>query len=312
MIEEPFHGKTFSGSIETRWKISSFSSLTSSHPHVEEWPDRDALDPSLKSALEILDEEVETEIPKGLFAFPKGTRTGILFHDLLEHLDFAASDTEIKDLVNSRLIDYGFDGSWTETLCQMVTRVLHAQLDPNFPDMSLSYIENSKRLCELEFYFPLKTISAENLRQIIKNHGGKSFPAEFPTSMERLNFSPVQGFMKGYIDLLFQWNNRFFLVDWKSNFLGATFQDYDQSALTAAMQKDFYVLQYIIYTLAVDQYLRLRLPNYHYDKHFGGVYYIFLRGVNRTMGPEYGIYRDLPDPNLIKALREALIDSPVK
>jgi len=69
-----------------------------------------------------------------------------------------------------------------------------------------------------------------------------------------------------------------------------------------------YTLQYYIYTLALDQYLRLRMPGYRYEQHFGGVYYIFLRGVDSEMGPDFGIYRDVPSPDLIRALREGLIE----
>ena len=113
--------------------------------------------------------------------------------------------------------------------------------------------------------------------------------------------------MKGFMDLVFQWHDRFYLVDWKSNFLGDRIEDYGQESLELAMKKEFYVLQYHIYTLALDQYLNLRLPNYSYEKHFGGVFYIFLRGVDPKSGPDYGIYRGLPSPELIEVLRKELI-----
>jgi exodeoxyribonuclease V beta subunit len=74
------------------------------------------------------------------------------------------------------------------------------------------------------------------------------------------------------------------------------------------MKKEFYILQYTIYTLALDQYLRLRMAGYRYEKHFGGVYYIFLRGVDPEIGPDFGIYRDVPSPDLMGALREGLIE----
>ena len=113
--------------------------------------------------------------------------------------------------------------------------------------------------------------------------------------------------MKGFMDLVFQWRDRFYLVDWKSNFLGSRTEDYDQATLTRVMKKEFYILQYTIYTLALDQYLRRRMPGYCYEKHFGGVYYIFLRGLDAKMGPDFGIYRDVPPPELISALREGLM-----
>jgi exodeoxyribonuclease V beta subunit len=98
-------------------------------------------------------------------------------------------------------------------------------------------------------------------------------------------------------------------VDWKSNYLGSRIEDYNETSMALEIEKEFYFLQYTIYTLAFDQYLRLRIPDYHYEVHFGGAYYVFLRGVDPEMGSDYGIYRDRPAPNLIGALNEALIDN---
>jgi exodeoxyribonuclease V beta subunit len=74
------------------------------------------------------------------------------------------------------------------------------------------------------------------------------------------------------------------------------------------MAENLYVLQYHIYTLALDRYLSLRRPGYRYDRHFGGVFYIFLRGVNPGLGPEFGIFRDLPSPAVMAELRQTLLD----
>ena len=125
--------------------------------------------------------------------------------------------------------------------------------------------------------------------------------------MERLQFVPVKGFMKGFMDMVFRFQDRFYLVDWKSNFLGTRVEDYGRASLNRAMVDAHYVLQYHIYTLALHQYLSIRLPEYDYEKHFGGVYYIFLRGVDRDMGPDYGIYRDRPSLGLVEAVKEGLI-----
>ena len=110
------------------------------------------------------------------------------------------------------------------------------------------------------------------------------------------------------MDLVFRWHDRYYLVDWKSNFLGSRIEDYSQTSLALEIEKEFYFLQYTIYTLALDQYLRLRIPDYRYELHFGGAYYIFLRGVDPEMGSGYGIYWDRPSPKLIDALNKELID----
>ena len=129
----------------------------------------------------------------------------------------------------------------------------------------------------------------------------------FPEHLGKLTFSPVSGFMKGYMDLVFQYQDRFYLVDWKSNFLGPRVTDYGPEALASVMEDDFYVLQYHIYTVALHEYLKVRQGDYSYEKHFGGVFYIFLRGVDPKMGPQYGVYRDRPSEEFIDILSRELI-----
>ena len=113
--------------------------------------------------------------------------------------------------------------------------------------------------------------------------------------------------MKGYIDLVFRFKDRFYLIDWKSNFLGPRIQDYRQTVLTRVMRDELYSLQYLIYTLAVHQYLQRRISDYRYEKHFGGVYYIFLRGLDPAQGPEFGIFQDFPAPETVYSLSRELI-----
>lgn len=73
------------------------------------------------------------------------------------------------------------------------------------------------------------------------------------------------------------------------------------------MQSEYYILQYHLYTLALHQYLRLGKPDYRYEKDLGGIFYLFIRGVDPDRGPEYGIYYDLPEPGLIHSLGKTLI-----
>jgi exodeoxyribonuclease V beta subunit len=113
--------------------------------------------------------------------------------------------------------------------------------------------------------------------------------------------------MKGFIDLIFQFDGRFFIVDWKSNFLGASVEDYGTEALVKVMRDDLYFLQYHLYVVALHQYLKTRLSDYDYETHFGGVFYIFLRGVHPATGTHAGIYRDRPAKGAIESLCKNLI-----
>ena len=114
--------------------------------------------------------------------------------------------------------------------------------------------------------------------------------------------------MKGFMDMAFQFQNRFYVLDWKSNFLGSRLEDYGQEAMAAAMKDEYYIIQYHIYTVALNQYLHLRLPGYNYETHFGGVYYMFLRGVDPDRGTDFGIYRERPSEDFINELCMSLID----
>jgi exodeoxyribonuclease V beta subunit len=124
--------------------------------------------------------------------------------------------------------------------------------------------------------------------------------------LERLDFVPVHGNMRGFIDLVFEREGRFYLVDWKSNFLGPNLEAYGAAALRDVMKRELYVLQYHLYAVALDRYLAFRIPGYRYKTHFGGVFYLFLRGINPEQGPEYGVFRDRPSEALIRELSRCL------
>jgi len=111
------------------------------------------------------------------------------------------------------------------------------------------------------------------------------------------------------MDMVFERGGRFYLVDWKSNWLGGSALSYGREALAAEMRNDFYILQYHIYALALDQYLRTRDESYDYEGGFGGVFYVFLRGVDPDKGAEYGIFHDRPPRALMEILREKLLDT---
>jgi len=86
--------------------------------------------------------------------------------------------------------------------------------------------------------------------------------------------------LKGFIDLVFRHNGRYYLLDYKSNWLGENGEAYTPEAMARAMQSHRYDLQYQLYTLALHRYLRHRIADYDYQRHFGGVIYLFLRGVD--------------------------------
>lgn len=300
--------RIFSGSIRNDWQVTSFSSLVSNRAVGSDLPDYDEGEPLEPVGAES-GQGAEPEEAGDIFAFPKGAAAGIFFHDLMEHLDFTDARTpRLEQAVEDRLKRSGFGPEWKEPVSAMVRRVLSAPLDPSFPGLVLEKVGVEDRLNELEFYFPLRTIDPERLARAFSGLAPAENLAAFPLSLEGLRFDPARGFMKGFMDLVFRRQGRYFLVDWKSNHLGNHVTDYDPSSLARAMREELYVLQYLIYTLALDRYLSMRVPGYRYETHFGGVYYLFLRGVDPEAGPDYGIYRDRPPAHLMARLRDILLD----
>lgn len=115
--------------------------------------------------------------------------------------------------------------------------------------------------------------------------------------------------MRGFMDMVFEHDGMFYLLDWKSNHLGDSPEDYTREKLGRAMEKNLYPLQYLLYTVALNRYLTLRAPGYDHERHFGGVIYVFLRGVDPQSGAESGIFRDIPPAGMVRELTELLVEA---
>jgi len=309
--------RNFNTKIDRKWKVSSYSSLVSGQMPDDEFPDHDTFYKphgwttgshidfqSLSGQFEQTDYPEKNDI----FSFPKGARAGIFIHDIFENLDFKEDSADVQErLVTGKLHEYGFDIKWKNVLCDMIRNVISIPLLAEVKDLTLSSISSRDRINEIEFYFPLKTVTKKKLKKIFSDYIGMNIPADFPSRLERLAFSPSEGFMKGYIDMIFRHKGKFYLVDWKSNFLGAHIKNYSKDSLEETMKEELYILQYHIYLLALHKYLSFRVPGYNYEKNFGGIFYVFIRGIDNRCDPEFGIYRDLPGQDLIYALDRELI-----
>ena len=115
-----------------------------------------------------------------------------------------------------------------------------------------------------------------------------------------------KGISRAYIDLVFEHGGRYYVLDWKSNHLGYAPADYGPAGLQAAMAEHGYHLQYLLYSLAVDRYLRHRVPGYRHDTHFGGVLYLFVRGVRpdwlNADGTPTGVFHHRPTAGTLARL----------
>ena len=153
---------------------------------------------------------------------------------------------------------------------------------------------------ELTFYYPIARLEPRRLAALLAfhGHGGGAIRGR----IEGLTFDPVPGFMTGSMDLVFEFDGRYHLADYKSNWLGGDPDAYRADRLSRVMGREAYDLQYLIYTVALHRYLGQRVADYDYATHFGGVFYLFVRGMDPARGADCGVFRDRPSPSLVAAL----------
>ncbi|MBI4774343.1 MAG: exodeoxyribonuclease V subunit beta [Deltaproteobacteria bacterium] len=310
-LEKPLACSTFRGRIHTDWRISSFSSLISDIAVRSEFPDHDAgSEGGVKVVEGVYSETSDTRSDPNMFQFPRGAEAGSCIHEILEQVDYANPDEALRsELVRRKLSEYEFDVKWCEPVCAMIRNVLEVNLDPERPELSLSRVGPRDRINEMEFYYPLNPVSADTLKDLFRSGTEDLVTDEAALHLARLDFRPARGFMKGFIDLIFRFGGQYYLVDWKSNFLGGRVEDYHRRALESVMNAEYYVLQYLIYTVALDRYLSLRVPDYSYEDHFGGVFYLFVRGIDMKRGPEFGIYHGRPSSEWVHEACSTLLPS---
>lgn len=297
--------RDFTGKIDDTFRISSYSSLTVKSSETLDIKDVDA--GSRESFRDARDVREYSDKPD-IFSFPKGARPGIFFHDLFENMDYSEREMVSREkFVAGKLVEYGFGEIWKASVCDTINKVLGALLDAKEITLKLSEIDMKNRVNEMEFYFPLKMITPHTIKKIFQDYGRVKVSGDYQGWIDNLLFAPAKGFMKGYIDMVFHHEGRFFLVDWKSNYLGSSIGDYGNTSLYETMEKESYILQYHLYVLALHQHLRVKNKGYNYKDSFGGIFYIFIRGVGDSKSPGSGIYYDLPDISLINRLGEALI-----
>lgn len=211
---------------------------------------------------------------------------------MLEPLDFS-QPIELEWL-SERLQLQGFSEQWAPVLHQWLNDIVQTPL--NDTGATLAGLLPESKQAELQFYLPIDSLlRAEVLDRLIKQYDplSRQCPA--------LDFQQVRGMLKGFIDLVFCWQGRYYLLDYKSNWLGEDSSAYTVEAMTQAMAEHRYDLQYQLYTLALHRYLRHRLADYDYQRHFGGVIYLFLRGVGQQH-PGHGIFNCRPEQKLIEEM----------
>jgi exodeoxyribonuclease V beta subunit len=209
---------------------------------------------------------------------PGGADIGSMFHDIFEHIDFEAAAEnpddllarkETGDVIVKTMDAYRVDGRWRPQVCRIVANTLTAPVKAMEEPFVLGRLNREDRIHEVEFYYPFALPLGE--------------PLKIP------DCDIVAGrrcFIRGFVDLVFRHNGKFFIADWKSNRLDG---GYGRKALDDCMTAAGYHLQYKLYTVAVLRWLKqVYGDQFDANSQFGGVFYFFLRGMGTGNGN--GVY----------------------
>ncbi|KMN48071.1 exodeoxyribonuclease V subunit beta [Chromobacterium violaceum] len=292
-----YAARPFERRLYAPWKIASFTSLThDAGSHLAEAPDYDR-------AAAPAPAEPAADPVRDRFSFPRGAKAGVCLHEIFENIGFGDAEDDIRAAVQRALARHGFGEEWLDAGCDLILGALNAEIAPG---ARLRDVADHKRLIELEFTLPVKKLDVGALIAALQKpaHG---LAEPFRRAAAELDFASVQGFLKGFVDLVCEADGRVYLIDYKSNHLGDACDDYRDDSLVHAVAREHYYLQYLIYLVALRRYFAARGADW--DGRFGGVRYLFLRGMAE---PGCGVWADMPSTALLDALDALLAGSGTK
>lgn len=269
------------------WQLTSYSAISRQQQHeVVEMP---GLDEGVSSN----DNVNENNTVASKFSFVKGAQAGSFLHGVLENIDFMQPDN-LADVIIQQGQWYGIEEHWFDVVETWIRDVLATPIGENQQTrFRLMDLAQDRIKVEMEFHIPLFHVCGEDFNRVINQFS--------PQYSRHYQFEKLHGMLKGFIDLTLQRDGKFYVADYKSNYLGAQLEDYQGASLEAAMQEHDYHLQALLYIVALHRWLGLTLEDYRYETHIGGAYYLFLRGMERQSA-QTGVYFTLPDKALIEAL----------
>lgn len=280
----------FKGKIERDWWLSSFTALSKNLRHAGvSLPDRD-VDGEETSSLN----DERAIIPVMRFALEKGAAAGNLLHSIFEHTDFSQDNWAESLSVYMDKYPELLSAWRVEELIHWIDEIINAEFVIQETDNNaISYRELNpeKMLHETEFYFPMVSADSTQLTDLLMAHR-QTHAIENSTlrHVQLPHYQTLKGMMHGFIDLIFEHLGKFYICDYKSNYLGDELSDYSAQAIQANVEQHDYDLQYLIYSLALHRQLQTSIPNYNVEQHFGGVYYCYLRGMSSKSPEQYGVF----------------------
>lgn len=238
---------------------------------------------------------IETVVKEdSIFSFYKGARAGNFMHDVFEFASFQANPDELQEKVLWALEKYQFPTEpWQRILTMHFHQCFQSRLSEN--GLALHQLAPKQLKKEMAFQLYANKTSGDKIAHILSRYRGGS---------SAFSLQDISGLFIGFIDLLFEYQGKYYVLDYKSNYLGDVVADYLPEALQQSIEEHNYDLQYLIYLAALQRYLKTRLADYSYQQHIGGVYYLYLRGIGHG-DTQAGIHFALPEKHIIDAI-EAL------
>jgi exodeoxyribonuclease V beta subunit len=248
------------------------------------------------------DERLDPQAPREVMAgggdihrFPRGPNPGTFLHGLLEWAGdegFAAAPQAVEDAIARRCNRRGWEG-WITTLSDWLQHLLKSPLHLGDGQAPVIFEQLTQYRVEMEFWFASHKVDVLKLDELVRQHthNGVARVAAEPVTLN--------GMFKGFIDLTFEHEGRYYVADYKSNWLGVDDAAYTEQAMEQSILDNRYDLQYVLYLLALHRQLKARLVDYDYDRHVGGALYLFLRG---TRAASQGVYFARPPKALIEQL----------
>jgi exodeoxyribonuclease V beta subunit len=285
----------YTAAFERHWSIGSFSSMVRTLTPATAWASsaaaaRDDEAPGDEWLTALVDTAAHTA---PWHAFARGAATGNALHDQLEWLageGFAlARSPELRQQLLRRCERQGF-ATQSPLLVDWLSEVVHTPLPP----IGVALDGIAKPLPEMEFWLPSAGLPAGEVDALCRAHllHGRERPALPPRDL--------RGMLMGFADLVFEHRGRYWVLDYKSNYLGASDHDYGEQALESAMTAHRYDVQAALYLVALHRLLRARLGRaYTPERQLGGALFLFLRGVR---GPVRGCCHIVAPIGLLEAL----------
>ncbi|WP_296655009.1 exodeoxyribonuclease V subunit beta [Paraburkholderia sp.] len=237
-----------------------------------------------------------------MHGFERGADAGTFLHDLMEWaanegFDKIAQDAaSVRDMVARRCNVRGWS-RWVEPLTEWLLHLVNMPLRlPPVEGEAVSpvvFANLASYMAEMEFWVTAHAVDTLELDALVTSMtlDGEARPA--------LDATRLNGMLKGFMDLVFEHEGRYYVADYKSNWLGPDDAAYTAAKMRAQILHSRYELQYVLYLFALHRLLKARLPDYDYDLHVGGAVYIFLRG---GRAPGQGLHIERPPRELIERI----------